>query len=114
MSGTPVIRAFFDEPTNTVSYLVADPHDQARRHHRPRFGLRPEIGHSRCPFRQVHARGSRSGGVFGRVVARDARARRPPVRLALCEGKDRRQDRHRRKYQGGAANLPARCSTRPI
>jgi glyoxylase-like metal-dependent hydrolase (beta-lactamase superfamily II) len=25
MSGTPDIRAFFDEPTNTVSYLVADP-----------------------------------------------------------------------------------------
>ncbi len=25
MTATPVIRAFFDEPTNTVSYLVADP-----------------------------------------------------------------------------------------
>lgn len=25
MSGHPVIRAFFDEPTNTVSYLVTDP-----------------------------------------------------------------------------------------
>jgi glyoxylase-like metal-dependent hydrolase (beta-lactamase superfamily II) len=25
MPATPVIRAFFDEPTNTVSYLVADP-----------------------------------------------------------------------------------------
>jgi glyoxylase-like metal-dependent hydrolase (beta-lactamase superfamily II) len=25
MSGRPIIRAFFDEPTNTVSYLVADP-----------------------------------------------------------------------------------------
>ena len=25
MSGVPVIRTFFDEPTNTVSYLVADP-----------------------------------------------------------------------------------------
>jgi glyoxylase-like metal-dependent hydrolase (beta-lactamase superfamily II) len=25
MAGTPVIRAFFDEPTHTVSYLVADP-----------------------------------------------------------------------------------------
>ena len=25
MLGQPVIRAFFDEPTNTVSYLVADP-----------------------------------------------------------------------------------------
>jgi glyoxylase-like metal-dependent hydrolase (beta-lactamase superfamily II) len=25
MSGQPIIRAFFDEPTNTVSYLVADP-----------------------------------------------------------------------------------------
>jgi glyoxylase-like metal-dependent hydrolase (beta-lactamase superfamily II) len=23
--GQPIIRAFFDEPTNTVSYLVADP-----------------------------------------------------------------------------------------
>jgi glyoxylase-like metal-dependent hydrolase (beta-lactamase superfamily II) len=25
MPGTPLIKAFFDEPTNTVSYLVADP-----------------------------------------------------------------------------------------
>jgi glyoxylase-like metal-dependent hydrolase (beta-lactamase superfamily II) len=25
MSGQPIIRAFFDEPTNTVSYLVTDP-----------------------------------------------------------------------------------------
>jgi glyoxylase-like metal-dependent hydrolase (beta-lactamase superfamily II) len=25
MSAQPIIRAFFDEPTNTVSYLVADP-----------------------------------------------------------------------------------------
>ena len=25
MPGNPVIRAFFDEPTNTISYLVADP-----------------------------------------------------------------------------------------
>ncbi|MFC4171616.1 MBL fold metallo-hydrolase [Microvirga sp. GCM10011540] len=25
MSGQPIIRAFFDEPTNTVSYLIADP-----------------------------------------------------------------------------------------
>ena len=25
MSGQPTIRAFFDEPTNTVSYLAADP-----------------------------------------------------------------------------------------
>ena len=25
MSGAPIIHAFFDEPTNTVSYLVADP-----------------------------------------------------------------------------------------
>ena len=25
MTGKPVVRAFFDEPTNTVSYLVADP-----------------------------------------------------------------------------------------
>jgi glyoxylase-like metal-dependent hydrolase (beta-lactamase superfamily II) len=25
MTGSPTIRAFFDEPTNTVSYLVADP-----------------------------------------------------------------------------------------
>ncbi len=25
MAGKPIIRAFFDEPTNTVSYLVADP-----------------------------------------------------------------------------------------
>jgi hypothetical protein len=25
MSGSPTIRAFFDEPTNTISYLIAEP-----------------------------------------------------------------------------------------
>ena len=30
MPKQPVIRAFFDEPTNTVSYLVADPRDQGK------------------------------------------------------------------------------------
>ena len=25
MSTLPIIEAFFDEPTNTISYLVADP-----------------------------------------------------------------------------------------
>ncbi len=25
MTGSPIVKAFFDEPTNTVSYLVADP-----------------------------------------------------------------------------------------
>ena len=25
MSGKPIVHAFFDEPTNTISYLVADP-----------------------------------------------------------------------------------------
>ncbi|MCX7308501.1 MAG: MBL fold metallo-hydrolase, partial [Afipia sp.] len=25
MTGAPDIRAFFDEPTNTISYLVSDP-----------------------------------------------------------------------------------------
>ncbi len=25
MTGRPAIHAFFDEPTNTVSYIVADP-----------------------------------------------------------------------------------------
>lgn len=28
MSDSPTIRAFFDEPTNTVSYLVSDPHSK--------------------------------------------------------------------------------------
>lgn len=29
MTGIPTIRAFFDEPTNTISYLVADPKTKA-------------------------------------------------------------------------------------
>ena len=31
MTVEPVIQAFFDEPTNTVSYLVADPQRSGRR-----------------------------------------------------------------------------------
>ena len=31
MPRQPVIHAFFDEPTNTVSYIVADPTTKRRR-----------------------------------------------------------------------------------
>ena len=44
MGQKPDVKGFFDEATNTVSYVVRDPASQGLRDHRFRAGLRPGIG----------------------------------------------------------------------
>ena len=59
----PVIHAFFDEPTNTVSYLVADPETKAGRRGRSRARLRPQVRQGQCDLRRRHSRqGAREEG----------------------------------------------------
>jgi hypothetical protein len=53
MSAQAIIRAFFDEPTNTVSYLVADP---ATKQAPGRQALGPRL---LLPSIQVNIRGGR-------------------------------------------------------
>ena len=108
MSGRPIIRAFFDEPTNTVSYLVADPATKKA------AVIDPVLDYDHNAGRGRHALGR------GRCSRRPTR---PATRIewalethahadhllgcALHQGQDRRQDRHRRAHQGRAAHLPA-------
>ncbi len=54
MSAGPQITAFFHEPTNTVSYLVADPCDRGRRGHRPGARLRSRQRRGRYRFGRTH------------------------------------------------------------
>ena len=55
---------------------------------------------------------ARAQGLRRHLVAGDPRPCRPPLRLALREGEDRRQDRHRRAHQGCPEDLPARLRRR--
>ena len=60
-AGRPIVKGFFEKRTNSIQYVVADPGDEALRHHRPGAGLRPEVG--------------RHGDAFGRRTAGVHRAR---------------------------------------
>jgi hypothetical protein len=53
----PIIRAFFDEPTNTVSYLVADPKTKRACRDRSRARLRPSERQGRDQIGGRHPRG---------------------------------------------------------
>jgi len=44
MPGSPAIQAFFDEPTNTVSYLVSDPHKKQAAVIDPVLDYEPKTG----------------------------------------------------------------------
>ena len=107
MSGRPAIRAFFDEATNTFSYLVADPATRRAAVIDPVLDYDPRSGEVDTRSVEAILAAAAEKATDDRMVARDPRPRRPLVRLALCEGEDRRQDRHRREHQGGAAHFPA-------
>ena len=53
MSRQPIIRAFFDEPTNTVSYIVADPATKPGRGDRSGARLRSQCRRGRLPARST-------------------------------------------------------------
>ena len=77
MPKQPVIRAFFDEPTNTVSYLVADPVT------RQAAVIDPVLDYDhRSDDRHALGRDDAEGGEGGRLDGRlgigDPRACRPP------------------------------------
>ena len=69
MAGQPIIQAFFDEPTNTVSYLVADPATKQA------AVIDPVLDYDHnCRRRSTRARsrrscGGRGGGLHHRVDA---------------------------------------------
>ena len=107
MSGKPAVRAFFDEPTNTVSYLVADPATRRAAVIDPVLDYDPKSGEVDTRSVEADPRGRARGRLHDRLVARDPCPCRPSVGCAVRQGEDRRQDRHRRAHQRGAAHLPA-------
>ena len=80
MSGQPVIRAFFDEPTNTFSYLVADPATKRAAVIDPVLDYDPESGEVDTA-RSKPSWPRRRRPDCDRMVARDPRPCRPLVRL---------------------------------
>ena len=114
MRRQPVIRAFFDEPTNTVSYLVADPATKQAAVIDPVLDYDPNSGEVDTRSVETLLRAARRAGLHDRLDARDPRPRRPSVRLALHQGQDRREDRHRRSHQRRAADFPAGVRRRAI
>ena len=83
MAGKPAIRAFFDDDTNTFSYLVADPETKRAAVIDPVLDYDPEIWRGGPPLGRGRARGRAGGRIDHRVVSRDPRSRRPLVRIAL-------------------------------
>ena len=112
MPEKPIIRAFFDEPTNTVSYLVADPATKQAAVIDPVLDYDQTVRRRRHPLGRNDAAHRQGAGLDHRVDARNPCPRRSSVRLALRQGQDRRQDRHRRAYQGRAADFPPRFRRR--
>ena len=102
----PIIRAFFDEPTNTVSYLVADPATKKAAIIDPVFDYDHNSGTVDTRSVEAMLQGGRGGGLHRRMGAGDPCPCRPSVGCALHQGQDRREDRHRRAHQGRAEDLP--------
>ena len=107
MPRQPIIRAFFDEPTNTVSYLVADPATKQAAVIDPVLDYDHNAGEVDTRSVEAILKAGGGGRLHDRLGAGDPRPCRPSVRRALYQGQDRRKDRHRRAHQGRAAHLPA-------
>ena len=79
MSGQPVIRAFFDDPTNTVSYLVADATTKKAANIDPVFDCEHNSGE--VDTRSVEAmRSAPRPDCAAAPAARSPRRHRPPAR----------------------------------
>ena len=101
----PQISAFFDEPTNTITYLVGDPETRRAAVIDPVLDFDPRAAPPTSPSAEAILAAA-SGEADDRVGAGDPCPCRPSVRRALHQGEDRRADRHRRAHQRRAADLP--------
>ena len=98
MAGRVIIQAFFDEPTNTVSYLVPDPASNRAAVIDPVLDYDHSSGEVDTRSVDAILRVAVEKGC-DRLGTGDPRARRPSLRVTLCQGENRRPDRHRRAYQ---------------
>ena len=107
MTGAPAIQAFFDEPTNTVSYLVSDPATRRAAVIDPVLDYDHRTGKASAKSADAILERGSGRQPHDRVGAGDACPCRPPVRRPLREAQDRREGRHRRAHPRGAEDLPA-------
>ena len=101
----PQVRAFFDEATNTVSYLVFDPETKHGAIVDPVLDYDQSHRQSRDPFRRRRPQGGGRGGravdwVLETHAHADHLSGAPYVKLG------RRQGRHRRAHPRCAEDLP--------
>ena len=102
----PEIRAFFDEPTNTVSYLVWDAATKQGAVIDPVLDYDFRSGKATFASADAILAEAKKLGVTHRAGAGNARACRSSLRRALYQAQDRRQDLHRRAHPRRAAHLP--------
>ena len=100
----PTIRAFFDEPTFTVTYLVSDPATKKAAIIDPVLDYDPAGGVANSRSIDAILAVARAEGLSGRMGSGNPCPRRPSLRRAGREGRDRRQDRQ-------SANISPRCRT---
>ena len=91
MGAEPQIQAFFDEPTNTVSYLVWDPASRRGVVIDPVLDFDPAERLGRRRFGRGAAGGGRDAKDHDRVGARNPYPCRSSVRRAADQGPHRRQ-----------------------
>ena len=111
-SAKPEIKAFFDEPTNTVSYLVWDPATKEGAVIDPVLNFDHRSGEADRGIRASDTCGGKKARGQNRADSGNARARRSSVGRALYQAENRRYGRDRRAYQGCAEDLPAHLQRR--
>ncbi len=95
MANPPIIQAFFDEPTNTVSYLVADPATKKAVIIDPVLDYDHNAGTVDTGSVEAMLKAADEAGYAVEWASRDPRSRRSSFRCALHQSQDRRQDWHR-------------------
>ena len=108
MSNTPIIEAFFDEPTNTVTYLVADPETGEAAVIDPVMDYDHNDGSVDARSAQEVLAAAAIARMEDRLGARNPRPRGSPFGRPLHQGQDWRAHRHRRTHHGRSAHLPPR------
>ena len=89
MPCSPAIQAFFEGPTNTVSYLVSDPHTKQVQEIDPVLDYEPKTGKATTGFADAILAAAKTYGL-NCLGSRDPCSRRSFVRCALYQAEDRR------------------------
>ena len=106
MAREPIIRAFFDEPTNTVSYLVWDPATRQAAVIDPVLDYDHNAGEVDTRSADAILAAATEEGVTIRWVLETHAHADHLTAAPYIKAKTGAPDRHRRAHQGRAAHLP--------